>query len=188
MTGYAFEQFTSDVDSLVRREKDPKALIQLVQPQLRALLAQRDWLDEQYRRPAPGKVYSQRLLYMPPDEAWTAVAFVWPRGATTPVHDHGTWGVIGVYQGQERETPYRIVEGSIPARQVRLVAERTRVMHPGDVSWVLPPNDVHCVCNSGQELAVSVHVYGTNIGKQARHMFELATGEVRDFVSGYDNA
>lgn len=74
------------------------------------------------------------------------------------------------------------------ARQVRLVAERTHVMHPGDVGWVLPPDDVHCVCISGQELAVSVHVYGTNIGKQARHICELATGEVRDFVSGYDHA
>ena len=48
--------------------------------------------------------------------------------------------------------------------------------------------DVHLVCNSGSELAVSVHVYGTNIGKQMRHIIEVATGEVKDFVSGYDQA
>lgn len=93
------------------------------------------------------------------------------------MHDHGTWGVIGVYQGQESETPYRMVEGSIAARQVRVVAEPTRRMKPGDASWVLPPHDMHLVCNTGRELAVSVHVYSTNIGKQMRHIIEVATGE-----------
>ncbi len=186
MAHYTFAQFTREVDALVRGQGQPDVLVGLIQPLLSRLLTRRDWLDEKYRRPAPGKSYTQYLLAMPPDEAWSVVSFVWPEGATTPVHDHDTWGVIGVYQGQEHETRYKVVEGSIAARRVRLVETATTTMYPGEVGRVVPPDDVHRVSNDGHALAVSVHVYGTNIGTQKRHAIDLATGEVRDFVSGYD--
>jgi predicted metal-dependent enzyme (double-stranded beta helix superfamily) len=186
MADDTFAEFTHEVDALVRGQGQPDVLVGLIQPLLSRLLARGDWLDERYRRPVPGKSYSQYLLYTPPDEAWSVVSFVWPGGATTPVHDHDTWGVIGVYQGRERETRYRVVEGSIAARRVRLVETATATMHPGEVGQVVPPDDLHCVRNDGPEVAVSVHVYGTNIGKHKRHVIDLTTGDVRDFVSGYD--
>jgi predicted metal-dependent enzyme (double-stranded beta helix superfamily) len=186
MAHYTFAQFTREVDALVRSQGQPEALAGLIQPLLSRLLARRDWLDERYRRPVPGKSYTQYLLYIPPDEAWSVVSFVWPGGASTPVHDHATWGVIGVYQGRERETRYTVVEGSIVARRVCLVEAATGTMYPGEVGQVVPPDDLHRVFNDGHEVAVSVHVYGTNIGTQKRHVIDLTTGEVRDFVSGYD--
>jgi 3-mercaptopropionate dioxygenase len=186
MAGYPFAQFTREVDALIRGQEPPDVLIGRIQPLLRRLLASPHWLDERYRRPVPGKPYTQYLLYMPPDEVWSVVSFVWPGGASTPVHDHDTWGVIGVYQGQERETRYHIVEGSIAAGRVRLEETATATLHAGEVGWVVPPDDVHRVSNDGAELAVSVHVYGTNIGRQKRHIIDLSTGAVRDFVSGYE--
>jgi predicted metal-dependent enzyme (double-stranded beta helix superfamily) len=185
MAHYTLAQFLSDVDVVVRHEPDPQ-VVQYVRPLLQQLLAQRDWLDEKFRRPVSGKPYTQYLLYTPADEAWSLVAFVWPRGSTTPIHDHCTWGVIGVYQGQETETLYRIVEGSVVAGKVRIAAQGTAVIYPGEVGCVVPPHDVHCVANNGSDVAVSIHVYGTNIGQQARHVFDLDTGQVKNFVSGYD--
>ena len=186
MAHYTFPQFTREVEAVMRCQGQPEVLVSRIQPLLSQLLERRDWLDERYRRPVPGKSYSQYLLYTPPDEAWSVVSFVWPGGATTPVHDHDTWGVIGVYQGRERETRYAIVEGSIAARRVRLVETATATMHPGEVGQVVPPDDLHRVSNDGHDVAVSVHVYGTNIGTQKRHVIDLTTGDVREFVSGYD--
>jgi hypothetical protein len=45
MASYPFAQFTRDVDSLVRSEQAPKILLQLVHPLMKALLAQRNWLE-----------------------------------------------------------------------------------------------------------------------------------------------
>jgi predicted metal-dependent enzyme (double-stranded beta helix superfamily) len=78
------------------------------------------------------------------------------------------------------------VDGSLAAGRVRTVAQGTAVMQAGEVSCVLPPHDIHRVANHGTEVAVSIHVYGTNIGKQSRHVFDLDTGIVKDFISGYD--
>jgi predicted metal-dependent enzyme (double-stranded beta helix superfamily) len=186
MAGYTLAHFTNEVDAMVRRQEPPDVMVGLIEPLLSQLLARRDWLEERYRQPVPGKAYSQYLLYAPLDKTWSMVSFVWPGGATTPVHDHGTWGVIGVYQGRERETRYSVVEGSVAARRVRLVETGSATMYPGEVGQVVPPDDIHRVFNDGPEVAVSVHVYGTNIGAQKRHTIDLTTGEVKDFVSGYD--
>ena len=188
MAHYTFAQFTNDVDVVVRCEPQPQVVVQSIRPLLQRLLSQPDWLDDTFRCPVPHKPYTQYLLHMPTDEAWSVVSFVWPHGSVTPIHDHCTWGVIGVYQGHESETPYRIVAGSIAAGKARVVAQGTAVIPPGEVSCVLPPYDIHRVANPGEDVAVSIHVYGTNIGKQARHVFDEHTGEVRNFVSGYDNA
>ncbi len=132
--GYTFEQFTNDVDSLTRREKDPQIIVEQVQRLLQQLLEQRDWLDYKYRRPVSERPYSQYLLYTPSDEGWSVVSFAWPGGSKTPVHDHCTWGVVGVYQGEETETTYRPIKGSVASGLVN------------DVSWMLPdvcPINVH---------------------------------------------
>ncbi|HPK32825.1 MAG TPA: cysteine dioxygenase, partial [Ottowia sp.] len=35
--------------------------------------------------------------------------------------------------------------------------------------------------------SISIHVYGGNIGAVARHVYELGTGMVKPFVSGYSS-
>ena len=34
---------------------------------------------------------------------------------------------------------------------------------------------------------MSIHVYGANIGAVRRHVYDPATGEAKEFVSGYHN-
>jgi predicted metal-dependent enzyme (double-stranded beta helix superfamily) len=43
------------------------------------------------------------------------------------------------------------------------------------------------VSNAGDQTAVSIHVYGANIGAVRRHTFDSATGKPKEFVSGYHN-
>src|SRR5919199_478792 len=52
-------------------------------------------------------------LYKSPNGNLTVRAVVFPEGKPTPVHDHLTWGMVGVYEGVERENRYhRIDDGS----------------------------------------------------------------------------
>src|SRR5437867_5239058 len=57
------------------------------------------------------------LLHMPDDEAYSIIGGVWRPGQSTPIHDHLTWALIGVYEGEERETLFRrIDDGSNPKK------------------------------------------------------------------------
>ena len=46
--------------------------------------------------------------------------------------------------------------------------------------------DIHRVSNACDDrVSISIHVYGGNIGRIHRHVFDPATGAEKSFVSGY---
>ena len=49
----------------------------------------------------------------------------------------------------------------------------------GDVAGLAPPGDIHRVHNAGTETAISLHVYGTDIGRlgsSVRRVYRPACG------------
>ena len=149
---------------------------------LKDLVAQDDWLQEEFARPDPD-YYQQYLLYADPLERFSMVSFVWGPGQKTPVHDHMTWGLIGMLRGQELDTHFYLqADGSLKPGE-------TKILAPGQVAHVSPAtHDVHQVANYySDQTSISIHVYGGNIGRISRHVFDPETGTPKTFVSGYGN-
>lgn len=116
------------------------------------------------QRQANDESYTQHLLYVDPEGAFSVVALVWKPGQSTPVHDHVAWCVVGVYEGEELETRYRIETGEGGRRLVPTGAAR----HVrGEVVWLVPggEGDLHRVSNPADRTAISIHVYGADIGR-----------------------
>jgi len=144
---------------------------------LRGLVSHDDWLPDEFAAPAR-ESYRQYLLYCDPLERFSVVSFVWMPGHRTPIHDHTVWGLVGVMRGEERCDEFSADIKKVNSHDVR----------PGDVDRVSPRiGDVHVVSNAGDKVAVSIHVYGANIGAVRRHTFDPATGAPKEFISGYHN-
>ena len=91
----------------------------------------------------------------------SVVALVWLPGQSTPIHDHVSWCVVGVYAGRERETRYRAVEVG-GERWLEPVGEVDA--RPGHVEVIVPSvEDIHRVTAAGDGPTVSIHVYGADI-------------------------
>jgi len=60
---------------------------------------------------------------------------------------------------------------------------------PGEIEVLSPVDgDIHQVANALSDgNSISIHVYGGNIGAMRRRRFDLASGAVSEFVSGYAN-
>lgn len=145
---------------------------------LASLVSNDDWLPAEFARPSP-EGYRQYLLHCDPLERFSVVSFVWMPGQKTPIHDHTVWGLVGVMRGEEMCQEYS--KDILPLHSHRVA--------PGQVDRVSPRiGDIHVVSNAGRETAVSIHVYGANIGAVRRHVFDPASGEAREFVSGYHNS
>jgi len=178
----AFGHFINTVEPVIRRMQESNHKVLSIERLMRSLVAERDWLKEEYRREIPSKPYAQYLLYRPADHAFSVVSFVWNPGQGSPIHDHCTWGVIGQYEGEEEETRFRITDNRL--EHVGVVCAR-----PGDVNHVYPPSrDIHQVVNRSAKPAISIHVYGADIGSHRRHTYDPDTAETREFISGYDSA
>lgn len=50
--------------------------------------------------------YARNLVYEAPDDSLSLYTLVWLPGQWTPVHDQGSWGVVGVLEGVVEERSY----------------------------------------------------------------------------------
>ena len=78
-----------------------RAVADLLQP----FLGRDDFLRPEQIEPC-GESYRQHILHVEKDGSFSVVALVWLPGQATPIHDHVSWCVVGVYRGQEHETVY----------------------------------------------------------------------------------
>jgi 3-mercaptopropionate dioxygenase len=118
------------------------------------------------------RCYRQHILHVEADGSFSVVALVWAPGQSTPVHDHRSWCVVGVIEGEESEMRFRSGSDSAPPIPVC-----TGINRQGSVQGLLAPDEIHHVANRGTELAVSLHVYGTDLARHPssiRHRYELA--------------
>ena len=171
--------FVTGMTRLVERHgADEPRMLDQGERLLRGLVTNDDWLPAEFAAPSKDS-YRQYLLYCDPLERFSVASFVWMPGHRTPIHDHTVWGLVGVMRGAEMCEEYSSSMGKTHSHESK----------PGAVDRVSPTvGDIHVVSNAGTETAVSIHVYGANIGAVRRHTFDPATGQPTEFISGYHNA
>ena len=177
------QNFVAQMDGLLSGTQDEATILATGKTLLAELIAHDDWLAEDYTQPNPER-YQQYLLYADPEDRFSVVSFVWGPGQATPIHDHTVWGLIGMLRGAELCQPFaKNTQGHwvASAEQIRIEA--------GHIEAVSPTiGDVHRVWNAlADQPSISIHVYGANIGKVSRHVFQ-EDGTVKEFISGYSNA
>ena len=162
MTPSALTTFAADLEDLAH---DPHE----IGVRLGSLLAQDGWLAAEHRASDPER-YRQHLLYVTPDRRVSIVALVWLPGQRTPIHDHVSWCVVGVYEGRERETRYRAVESG---GQRYLEEAGTIEALPGHVEVIVPSAeaDIHGVTADGAKPTISIHVYGADIERRGTSVY-----------------
>lgn len=167
-----------------RNLNDEAQLLEQAAALMRALIAQDDWLPEAMSVSHP-TYYQQHLLYGDPLDRFSLVSFVWGPGQKTPIHDHTVWGIIGMLRGAECGQRY------VRAETGELIAQgQEEALLAGEIDIVSPARgDIHVVRNAlADQVSISIHLYGGNIGRIQRHVFAPDTGAAKAFVSGYSNA
>jgi predicted metal-dependent enzyme (double-stranded beta helix superfamily) len=171
--------FVAAMTALVERTPDERLLLREGREHLARLIADDGWLPDAFATPLPDR-YAQYLLHCDPHERFSVVSFVWGPGQCTPVHDHTVWGLVGVLRGAERCDEYAVRDGRPHA------TGRSHTMQRGRIEAVSPTvGDWHRVSSAVDVgAAISIHVYGANIGAVNRHRLDDA-GRTLEFVSGY---
>ncbi|GAA3428499.1 cysteine dioxygenase [Streptosporangium sandarakinum] len=151
---------------LVAKSMSPRETAFAVADLLRERLPAPGILTEEERAGDPDR-YVTHVLHTEAD--LSVVAIVWRPGQETVIHDHVAWCVFGVLQGVEYETLYRLDGDHLT--EIGRTANRT-----GEVSGFAPPGDIHRVRNIGDGTAISLHIYGADLGDtptSVRRVYDL---------------
>lgn len=179
--------FITEVEQVVATSEDRRDTIARLSPSFATLLTDPTWLHADFRQPVAGR-FVQYAIYRAEDASLSVMAMVVPPGVATPVHDHRAWGLVGVYQGRQREKVYRrLDDGSRPDfADLQQVAEN--ILAPGDITTLVPPEgDIHMIETISDEPSISIHVLGNDIGCEHRHRYDVEHKAVHRFKSGYIN-
>ncbi|MGF1425902.1 cysteine dioxygenase [Kitasatospora sp. LaBMicrA B282] len=166
----------AEVRAVVARGLTPELTAYLAAETLRSYLGNADLLTLDQCEGDPDR-YRQHVLHAEEDGSFSVVALVWLPGQRTPIHDHVSWCVAGVHQGEESERRYRLV----PEGDAAHLAPTEDVVNPlGSVCGFAPPGDIHEVRNSCTGTAISVHIYGADVlrlGTSIRRVYPRPEGE-----------
>ncbi len=183
--GYGYEDFISDCEMITAVEKEWGEIIRKISRRMKLLLAGADFLTEEERRPDP-RHYARHLVHLDRKRRFVVLAGVWLPGQGTPVHDHGTWGIMGLFQGELQVTNYLRLDDRTKEGHAKLRPSTGFWAGRGSISYVLPPNEeIHKVENSGGQTALSLHVYGRDIIEC--NMYDLEKESVRPYAVEIDS-
>lgn len=117
--------------------------------------------------------YQRHLIHAATDGRLCAVAIVWQPGQQTPVHGHFTWCAYRVVQGSMQEELFDWQDdqqlAAPQSSQIRLAGYATGSQAGMD--------GTHRLRNAGNDVAISIHVYGVDAARVCTHVNRIATVE-----------
>ncbi len=181
----AMDRFIGEVRRIVREGGTEEEVTAKVAGRMRAALKAPGLLGPGHMATKRGS-YVLWPVHVEPDGSFSIVTAVWDVGQITPIHDHGTWGVIGICQGVEHEERFRREAGAPLDRPARIERHHVWDAREGKVFICCTSDaDIHRVSCGSDVPCVGLHVYGADIGKMERHAYDERTGVAKAFVSGW---
>lgn len=121
----------------------------------------------------------------------TLVRACFPPETNTPIHNHGTWGVIAVYSGKDRLQEYRRLDNGEGEGYAEIELAAERILGPGDTAIIPhPPQDIHAQQGAEGAAALEFVLFGKNAMEIPRLYFdpEARTARYRQLRHDYQRA
>ena len=186
---YGLSEFVREFEEVASNETSYENIAEKGQIILKRLLANRevatellgemvsgDYIPEQFFRTVDNHDFT---IYRSPLGSYSLKLYVWVPGHDYPIHDHGSWGIVGGYVNDAMMIRYqREDDGTIPGH-ARISEKDRRIVRPGDTCFVLPFDDgIHWMGSGGGEVALTIHVYGKALRRGYIQGFDLAKNAV----------
>ena len=163
MTSHVLESFFNQATAQSHLQATPADCVLALAPLMLDLIGHADtFLQPQHYR-SSGESYTRNLIYEAPDKGLSLYSLVWLPGQWTPVHDHGSWGVVGVIEGVLEERSYvRLSPDRGADEEIDLVRGGIVLLRCGSVTSFVPnPDHIHVTgVPKVRSRAVSLHLYG----------------------------
>ncbi|MQF82656.1 hypothetical protein FIM02_00625 [SAR202 cluster bacterium AD-802-E10_MRT_200m] len=174
--GSKLEVFIEETKDLLDGALDQTIIVHRLKYRLNEIISDKECLKGFGNGSSPDKSFP---IYV--NKGLTVSVVVWESGSGAPPHNHNTWALIGVVEGNEQNTNYkRVDDGSIPWFAQLETLEVVNIL-PGQSSFIFPPDDIHSVVIPGPK-TVALHVYGADLSKQWRYQYDLSSGSVSPFL------
>lgn len=174
---YRLYRFLTDVENIIWQEPDNCLRLQKICPLVRRLLNDSEWILTSFAMPDRETGWSVQMLYDEPDFALTVQTVAWAPQSISPIHNHATWGIVALIDGEEKNTFWqRSPSAEFPDR---IFKTDEHTLTAGDILCLMP-EAIHQIEAIGDEPTISFNVYGITDYSQ-RFEFDIEQHTARIF-------
>ncbi|MBE9005704.1 cupin [Fortiea sp. LEGE XX443] len=174
---YRLYRFLTEVEDVLNGVEDESIRLPEIRMLVRRLIVNSYWVLSQHLEPCSKTGTSVLLLYDELGFPLTVQTVTFAPGTISTIHNHGTWGVVAVLKGQEKNTFWRRNDDSKSPDKIAATGEV--ILCPGDIIS-FTPDAIHSVQAVGDEPTVTFNIYGET-DPQQRFEFDLVTHTARKF-------
>jgi len=167
MSIYSLDNFIAECKTAIGNNDSPADCVEVIIPSMYRLLTG----DTSFLKPehyiTDTEHYSRNAIYVAEQSDISLYSIAWLPGQWTPIHDHGTWGVVGVFEGILEERNFIRTD---PESHKQGGADHGIILARGGSMWLTPgtvtsfvpnPDHIHVTGNPDPEKRViSLHLYG----------------------------
>ncbi|MEC4883383.1 MAG: cupin [Scytonema sp. PMC 1070.18] len=164
---YRLYRFLTEMEDVLNDAEDASEKLSDIRMLVRRLIVNSYWVQSRYLEPSPTTGTSVLLLYEELGFPFTVQTVTFAPGTKSLIHNHGTWGVVAVLKGQERNTFWQRTPHLDFQDKIERTGELT--LFPGDIIS-LTPDAIHHVEAVGDEPTVTFNLYGET---QMKERFEF---------------
>lgn len=157
------DTFIAQATALSAHQREPADCVLALAPLMLDLIENAPAFLEPRHYRSDEAHYARNLVYDAPDASLSLYTIVWLPGQWTPVHDHGSWGVVGVLEGVLEERSYvRLSPDHGADDGIPLARGGVILLGRGAVTSFVPnPDHIHVTgVAAGRPRVVSLHLYG----------------------------
>jgi predicted metal-dependent enzyme (double-stranded beta helix superfamily) len=164
--------FIQDVKQILAEDTERSVDLERIAERMRQLIAEpviREWQEP------GGNVHKgqQSVPLYQEENGLTLMNASFTPDAMTPIHNHNSWGIVGLYRGRDRYQVWRRVDAGSTAGDAHVELIEERILEPGDViTFPPPPQDIHAQQGYAGETAYELVLFGNNPMGKPRLYFE----------------
>lgn len=174
---YRLYRFLTEVEDVLNGVEDESICLPEIRMLVRRLIVNSYWVRSQYLEPSPTTKTSVLLLYDELGFPLTVQTVAFAPGSRSNIHNHGTWGIVAVLKGQEKNTVWRRTQH--PEFPDKIEPTGEILLSPGDIIS-FTPDAIHSVEAVGDEPTITFNIYGETDPKQ-RFEFDAVSHSTKKF-------
>lgn len=174
---YRFYRFLTEIEDAIIQASDESNLLPEIRRLVRQLILNSYWVQTQYLEASPQTGVSVLILYDEIGFPLTVQTVTFAPGTVSTIHNHGTWGVVAVLKGREKNTFWRRTNHPEFPDRIERVGEK--ILEAGDIIS-FTANAIHSVEAIGDEPTITFNIYGETNSKN-RFEYDLKTATAKKF-------
>ena len=174
---YRLYRFLTEVEDVLSDVVDECSRLPELRMLVRRLITNSYWVKIQYPDPCFKTGISILNLYDELGFPLTVQTETMSPGIVSPIHNHGTWGVVAVLKGQEKHTLWKRTKDLEFKDRIEPVGDIT--LSAGDIIS-FTPDAIHSVEAINNELTMTFNMYGETDPKE-RFEFNPITYTAKNF-------